>query len=517
MTLDDLPAPAVRLITRYARTRRIPGTNRFARICRSWRDAALDSDSQEQLQLLLALEGLPADTLATTSSWLAQHGGCVTSLHVTYDPETAPLFQQLPLSSAPLVNLARLEVDGPDSLVALAPALPQLVALTHLRASIGLIATDSSTQDGPDCVFSVRGQPLEAPPCLQQLCPGLKSLHLGIRSGTCFDHAPVAQLLPDGLEQLRIDAACGVIVHSAALTPFTSLRRLTLYGGYLADPDLLLVMPGLEEVDLRQANIWSGPSVFPATWLERGLCPVPQHLTKLTGLRIVSEPGQAYPPSLQTALCGLRKLQLYLVWSGPTVCVQQLSSLTRLQHLWLELEAEAVFDAEPALSALSGIRQLTCLCLSIGQLLPPPRSTWAAVLPHLPQLRVLAVRKELLLEGALVAGVARLTGLQCLYVEAPVAGWDPAATGAEVAPHLHVLSKCSSLKAVLCWGHHDEWSVHAPPLYEYVHQGRLHLSCWHKWRHAAEEGRVVCPRPCPHLPGVWEPQQQEAADGVSCD
>jgi hypothetical protein len=501
-TIDDLPAPAVRLITRYARTRRIPGTNRFAQLCRSWRDAALDSDALEQLQLLLALEGLPADTVTTTSSWLAQHGGCVASLHITYNSGTVALFQQLPLSSAPLVNLARLEVDGPDSLVALAPALPQLVALTHLRASVALMRVEGSAPGDKQGMFSIRGVPLEDPPSLQQLCPGLKSLHLATRCGKLWVEAPVAQLLPHLLEQLNVNGSSGAVVHSAALTPFTSLRSFTLYGGELVDPDLLLAMPGLEEVNLCQADIRGGPQSFIADWLASGLCTAPEHLTKLTGLRIVPDP--VIPPSLLTALRGLRELDATLCWPGASACVQQLSGLSCLGHLSLGIAGET----EGALSALSSVQQLTCLCVStLGG--GVSRSTWAALLPNLTQLRVLGVTKQLLLEGGLAAEVACLTQLQCLYVEDPAAGWDPAATGAEVAPHLPELSQCSSLKAVLCWAWNINREQAAAPMWQYVHQGRLHLSCWHKWRDAAEEGLVVCPRPCPHLPGVWELQQQE--------
>jgi hypothetical protein len=176
-SVGDLPPAAVRLITRAARTRIIPGTNRFARVCRSWRDAGLSSDGQEQLQLLLALEGLPADTVAFTSEWMEQHGECVTSLDITYDLKAAGLFQQLPLSTAPLAHLARLELLGPNSLVALVPALPQLMALTHLRAGIALVPMGSSTQSWSPGVFSVKDAggaalPAAAVPRAQEPAPG---------------------------------------------------------------------------------------------------------------------------------------------------------------------------------------------------------------------------------------------------------------------------------------------------------------------------------------------------------
>jgi hypothetical protein len=466
----------------------------------------VDSEDQEQLQLLLALEGLPADTVASTARWLERHGACVTSLHITYDLNTAPLFQQLPLSSAPLVHLARLEVDGPDSLVALATALPQLVALTHLRASIGRVAVNGSAPGWSPGVFSARGEPVEVVPCLY---PGLKSLRLDIdRGGNHCVEAPLAQLLPHHLEELHVNGSYGAIVHSTALTAFTSLCSFTLYAGDLVDPDLLLAMPGLEEVEVRQADIRGGPVMFFGDWLKQGLYSAPQHLTKLAGLRIVPEP--VIPPSLVTALRGLRKLHATLCRPETAACVKQLSRLSRLRDLSLDMFCEV----ELALSALSSVQQLTCLHLTTyGEQVPPPRSTWAEVLPHLTQLRVLAVNRQLLLlEGGLPAEVTCLTQLQCLYVRVSAARWDPAAAGAEVAPHLQALSQCSSLRAVLCWAYVFDHEQAAQPLWEYVHEGGLHLSCWHKWRHAAMEGHVVCPRPCPHLSGVWELQLPEAAD-----
>jgi hypothetical protein len=514
-TIDDLPASAVRLITRFARTRRIPGTNRFARVCRSWRGAAIDSADAEQVQLLLALEGLSPDTVTTTRQWLAQHGACVTSLDITYDPETSPLFEQLPLATAPLVGLARLEVDGPDSLVALAPALPQLVALTHLRASIGVVCMDDGPQTEAQGVFAAEGAPLEDPPCLQQLCPGLKSLHLDISceytEGLRWVEAPMEELLPDHLEQLHMHGTPQfVMVPCAALAPFTLLRRLTLKSMCVGDPDELLAMPGLAEVDMLGTRCYvGGSSQMSATWLREGRCTAKQHLAKLTYMRIMYQ--QHGPPSAAPSLAtlsGLRKLEVCSLGPGAAACVHQLSSLSRLQSLSLDFYATAASDAAAVLSAVSSVQQLTPLFVYTSSI-SVPRSTWAALLPHLPQLRVLGVSKQLL-EGGLADEVHLLTQLQCLYVSSDSPHEEVAAvTCASLTPYLPVLSKCSSLKAVLYYRY--AWDGHpaAQPLWEYVHQGRLHLSGWHKWRHAAEEGRVVWPRPCPHLPGVWELQQEQ--------
>jgi hypothetical protein len=539
-TLDDLPGVALRLITRSSQTRHIPGTNRFALISRSWREAALGSEDQEQLQLLLPLEGLPEGRVASTSRWLSQHGSCVTYLKITYDPGTAPLLQRLHLSTAPLVRLARLEVDGPDSLVSLAPALPQLVSLTHLKAGIGLSCGGSRQHVAPG-VFSARRVPLKAPPSMQQLCPGLKSLSLDIcaevyhRDWQRLD-APVAQLLPAGLQQLQLCGAsymekCRVRIRCAALTSFTTLQRLELLSIGVVGPDLLLDMPVLEHVSLCTSPCWVAAgdqysSCF--TWAASEECTTPQHLTKLTGMLVEERPARL--PTLIAMATSLGKLELELMLSQPgaAACVQQLSELRGLRNLQLGLMVRAGEDGIAPLLSVSSLVQLTCLCLrgGYGYSSNPrrysfvvPSSTWAAVLPHLTRLRILGVSEEQLSEEGVVAQVAGLPQLQCLYVadESMAArgssqGSSAASTFTCVAPLLQVLERCSSLKAVLCWPAAEYVSTRAQLLHEHVHDGRLHLSYWYKWRDAAAQGRVVWPRPCP-LPGVWELQQQEPADG----
>jgi hypothetical protein len=517
-TLDDLPASAVRLITRFARKRRIPGTNRYARVCRSWRDAAADSNDEEQLQLLLALEDLPADAVTSTSRWLAQHGACVTSLNMTFEVPTALLAQQLLLSAAPYIGLARLEVDGPDSLVALAPALPQLVALTHLKASIGLVRMDDRSRG----MFSACGVPLESPPCLQQLCPGLKSLRLDIScrdelSGDPLVEAPCAQLLPDHLEQLHIHSAryASIMVPYAALAPLTSLRILALTSMAGVHPGLLLDTPGLEEVDLSGTYCEvDGDSLPFQQWFACGRCRTPEHLAKVARLgTIYLTPEPLIGAPNLTALLGLRKLRLYIMKPGAAVYVQQLSGLSRLQHLSLLFGSAAECDV---VAVLSNVPQVTCLRLYTGSA-EVPRATWAAVLPHLTQLRVLAVDRQQLLEGTLLPEVHQLTQLQCLYVTHGSVDRGQSSTCCELARHLQALSECNSLRAVLCCGdvYDDDYdsSSAAQPLWELVHEGRLHLSGWHKWKDAAVEGRVMCPQRCPHLPGVWELQEVELVNG----
>jgi hypothetical protein len=136
------------------------------------------------------------------------------------------------------------------------------------------------------------------------------------------------------------------------------------------------------------------------------------------------------------------------------------------------------------------------------------RSTWAAALSPLTQLRVLSIAKEMLQDGHLVAEVKQLRQLQCVYVYCAAGEWDPAVISAEVGQYLQVLGQCSSLRAVLCYPVSGRY-VAAQDHQVLMQAGHVHLSCWQGWYGAEMEGRVVCPRACPQLPGVWELQQRE--------
>jgi hypothetical protein len=421
-TFDDLPRCAVNLIKRCARTRRIPGTNRFAQVCRSWRDA--DGDDQEQLQLLLALEGLPPDTVMFTSQWLAQHGACVTSLHITYDPSTAPLFQQLPLSTAPLAGLARLEVDGPDSLLALAPALPQLVALTHLKASISLVCAEDSDR-GATALFSVNGAALQSVPSLEQLCPGLRSVHMTLELPVRawlpqMVDTRLSQLFPSSLDQLHLtgkSSLASMIMPCASLARLTSLRRLTLDGMSVQDPDLLLQLPALEDLELHYC-CWAEGVTSPTLqgWAVEVLHSAPQHMTKIAGLQLSGHGVEDALPELLVAAPRLCKVYMTLSRDEDAARVQQLGALSGLRQLDLFLNSPPMghpLEAATGLSFLPSFQQLTYLHVAAPAAVVP-RSTWAGLLPRLPQLRVLAVG-EVLLEG-LAPEVTQLSQLQCLYV-----------------------------------------------------------------------------------------------------
>jgi hypothetical protein len=512
VTLGDLPASALRLITRSARSRLIPGTNRFAKVSRSWRDAGIDSGEDEQLQLLVALEDLPSEAVASTSSWLAQHGGCVTSLQVMYDSATAHLFQQLPLSTAPLVGLERLELDGPDSLVALAPALPQLVHLTHLSASITFNSKRVDTGKAR-CVVTTQGQ-LEALPSLQQLRPGLKSLTLDISATSSFSAVtvPVEKLLPGDLEGLHMRGDDRIELECTQLAYLTRLRSLTLESLSVMDPDQLLSMPGLVDIAHDTGMLYVDHQHHSADdWLASLVDNAPQHLSKLTGMTSYISPPEMAP--VLALAPTLRKLSLVMSVTSAAAELQQLSTVTSLRHLALDIMHGSRSHSNAVVSALSSVQHLTYLQLHMRSK-GVQRSTWAAVLPHLTQLQVLSVKQGLLGTG-LAAEAMRLTQLQSLYVECPKQVFTPAVISS-LREQLQVLGMCHSLKAVLCWsfarrGEEPRGGAAAGvPLVEGQAEGGVLFSCWGKWREAAEEGRVVCPRACPHLPGVCELQQVPA-------
>jgi hypothetical protein len=316
----------------------------------------------------------------------------------------------------------------------------------------------------------------------------------------------------------------GISLNSAALTSLTTLRRLSLVEVFV-DPDPLFHMPALEQLDLRRVDCSvAGERSSIPQWLAAGVCTAPQQQTKLTGIsawHIGFGYGAIQP--LMSAAPGLCKLELTLgdPEDDDAAGVQQLSSLGCLRHLDLDLSpgvvvnASDVDDVTAVVSALSSVQQLTYLRLGMWKTGVQP-SMWAELLPCLTQLRVLVVKKEeLLVEGGLAEELPQLAQLQCLYVECAEwqgSKWDPAAASAALAPRLPTLGNCRSLRAVLCWSQARNGSS-AQHIGCACLIGRVHFSCWDGWRQAALEGWVVSPRPCPHLPGVWELQREEPAAG----
>jgi hypothetical protein len=206
--LPDLPVAAVERILQLARGRHISGTNRYACVCRLWRDAGCSSEQAEQLLLYLDVGNLSAADLANACSWMSLHGIHVDLLII--DAINNP--QQLG-GFVNLRNLKWLEVLQEGSLAALAPMLDQLPHLRHLAAGIWMAPEQPFVNPQvPSIVAAVFcDQPWTRwrdPPDMGRLCGQLTHLHLTLDTEEC-DHVlrvdprlPV--LLPPNLQQLTL-------------------------------------------------------------------------------------------------------------------------------------------------------------------------------------------------------------------------------------------------------------------------------------------------------------------------
>jgi hypothetical protein len=139
--ISDLPPGVVQRIADLARRRRIPGTNKYARVSWQWRTAS-SSEGAEQLQLLVDLHYMSDEEVARARSWMETHGGAVQVLVVSAEGMAPPqqTWFTTAAAAASLGNLRRLEVDQSDSLFMLAPVLGQLPQLQHLAAAVTTVA-----------------------------------------------------------------------------------------------------------------------------------------------------------------------------------------------------------------------------------------------------------------------------------------------------------------------------------------------------------------------------------------
>jgi hypothetical protein len=305
--LHDLPGPAITSIIQRARARRIPGTNKFAQVCQSWRDASTYAGDNEQLQLLLDLDNLQGDDLESALAWLRQHGSCVTGLYVSgiATPCWSVMVQLLATPHTWSSTLTMLELDGRDTLVPLAPHLHQLPSLRHLTASMSCGAAEPHGQ-------MMWGSEMDQanPPDLRQQCPQLVSLDLELKRYTrtldVAGHldACLFSLLPVGLQQLHLRAA-SMRVDAAHLTQLTALGLLTLEAWAVEHALELMGMSRLQQLELWVINegaldlvplasklvgVGSAMQVFPAATLRQ--------LTRLTALdcAVVPRTVQQEPP-----------------------------------------------------------------------------------------------------------------------------------------------------------------------------------------------------------------------------
>jgi hypothetical protein len=542
----DLPGPVVRSIVSRARGRLIPGTNRFAAVCRSWRDETSSGNDEEGLQPLLCVHQVQPGDLEACLAWLQQHGGCVTSLSVTgpdrsYWPDEGlhglcwPFFSRLlvaPTAFGP--HLTRLELQGKDTLLPLAPHLQQLPALQHLGASTTM--KYMFKKKGFFCRNADRGKRAARLPDLEQLCPQLVSLHLTVHNQLCDNgsryyavDARLSDLLPVGLQRLHLagDWACIREMDCARLTHLTALDHLTLQGVIMTHQEHLAGMSRLQKLELWRSEI------HPAH--------LPSLASKLVGYWGY---GSTLCPGMLCQLTALTALAFTPCecnhGTGPEPAVNPLLSLASLRHLFISFEflhANTLFlEGLGGLSSLRSLRisgalgpsvleqvagatQLTHLGLGFWSNDPLPDADGPQVLQQLTGLQRLDIHSHYLVSQAeVLTALQQLTHLVVMQASNPPHGAPKVKLEdvcAAVAGRLPKLQKLVSMD----WGGRDlkqasrffglygeglDKVVPSPLPGVQVLRGTLHMRDPGDMSEHAALLRPRQTRPCPHLPGVLE-------------
>jgi hypothetical protein len=364
MSFSDLPVPVVQLISRYARGRKIAGSNKYARVCRQWRSAD-SQDADKPLQLYVNLRHMSEADTVRAFDWMAVHGQHVDALVLQ-----ACMKQGLPLDlfsrAAPsLSNLTWLDVVQRHSLVLLAPVLGQLPQLKHLGAAVDMGRSPDQAGDGYvsaqeqlSIFLDDSGQPWEEVPDLQQLCPQLEQLDLTINAHRSRHYSVPTDgrlplLLPPGLQQLSLtsDWEQRVRLVAASVQHLTALQQLTLDGVEMEVEDASMVMQSLGA--LQEVRVFSGRPL----WQNNVLI---QLAPKLTACWYEAAAGVEVLPQLKHLTL------LMLSWRDathgmPEGTVEALAALTGLQALKVEGDMEdasmgQVLQQVADMSALRSLR-----------------------------------------------------------------------------------------------------------------------------------------------------------------
>jgi hypothetical protein len=369
--MQSLPEPAICNIIKLARRRCIPGTNRYAKVCRLWRWASSYEEESEQLQLLLDLHNLQEAELKSCLAWIRQYGSCVTGLDVNgWRTPCWTIMEQLLVAPCSFgAHLSRLELDGEDTLQPLALHLQQLPLLQHLRASITYRGQQQGEQEDGAHLQQYDATPAD----LTQLCPQLVSLNLRvdtIHREWCFTpppHAWLSCLLPKGLQQLEL---YGMTVDCAHLTQLTALQHLILGACGLRRPLELLGMSRLQEVELWQGGpVRTDPALLASKLV--GLCCPHVYLPAATVRQLVNltaltwrapdgpDPAQAEAVPEVNLLLSLTSLRRLILVGSNSRVLEGLSSLSSLRSL--EYRGDV---GQEVLELVGQVTQLTSLQLS---------------------------------------------------------------------------------------------------------------------------------------------------------
>jgi hypothetical protein len=385
-SMHDLPAPAILSIINYAiGSRYVSGTNKYAAVCKAWRDVDANSTTN-QLQLHLEPAARDKEEFIKAKEWIIRFGDHISALGLTWEPQ---LTQSLLGGCS---NLRRLSISSPNSLVDLLVAKVQLPHLQHLTAcmeqyrpwppnSEELLLAHSSAAAGD--VYP-----------LQQACPGLVELHLSLDvSEPATDGQPytfgsleelLPQLLPPTLQQLGLRWDAGTsdcnMQAAAALAHLTALCHLGLWGIHVT-PESLHELPPECSLQLVECHTWQSQhatSRMKALAMDYFMGDVSAigQLTRLTSLALClphREEKDADPAQYLSHLTALQQLHLHAdneVGEQQMVdCLHHVTGLDNLSHL--ELRASWC-DRQELVAAVGQLTQLSSLCLT-----PVRRSTSA--------------------------------------------------------------------------------------------------------------------------------------------
>jgi hypothetical protein len=384
-SIADLPSAALNNLIKAARgSRCIAGTNKYALVCKSWKDAS-SNEPAEQLQLYMDLAALTPEQCKAAAHWMAAYSEHIDVLHLlSCGRSDAKTVLTIPDFGS---NLQHLELDGPNSLAGLLEAKVQLPALKHLSARLSpyfSIETQPNQQpsnveeedhqqpssaveqdqqqpssQGRDPQQSSEGPAGRTQHTLQETCPALVKLEVSFRETSDARAGFVDEtldgflprLLPPTLQQLRLRwlDGHGFLGCSKAFLHLTGLQHLELWSFQLFCYDMLDQLPPectLQLVDCVDGN----HDEAPGCWLSL------HH--RLTALSLPGVREDCAPVAEMTGLTSLTmELPGYL---GDQSAVRSLAYLRGLEQL--NLSATAPGAATELVEALQHMEEASSLC-----------------------------------------------------------------------------------------------------------------------------------------------------------
>jgi hypothetical protein len=488
---------------------------------------------------------MPDSELDRLCGYLSVHGQHVSVLAVKGSQDLPQRLRRVLAVAPALTHLKRLEVEQEHSLMLLAPVLGQLPHLQHLAAhvSIGCPPQAAAGVMGrkTGAFLDAKGVAVHQVPDMQQLCPSLKHLRLTLDTDgkVVGADARLKRLLPSHLQHLVLVAPAGgycVHVDHATWGHLTALQQLDVHAvvlvkhgeGAVGQPweslqQLRVRGVGLPLADNRNSVLQLAPKVTECHLRPRnGSLAGLGQLVNLKQLAI--DWGDSMPAGMADALAALTGLQhLSLTGQGLPAAVQLAAGVPTLRHLQLGSMSGQAVHVPALIDSLGQCTQLTSLALLDS------RYKCAPAMEQLTRLRCLAVDAELLSDvaeaGNWLAPLTSLTRL-CVALVDVIGILSTSLSGSHIpyAPgqegNRSVMSDVQHhLSVITMWPASMQQVV-----FRVSGSINLKASCWRFGPTApggaefgvwVEDPAGLAPgwarpfRPCPHLPGVWELQEEE--------